>query len=202
MMLYFPITLPCSTVGLGSILVIIRTVTVNDLIFLLIQVKQDVEFVQTGGFGLQLGLPGEGGFYFHLCRLQLLIHIVQQRSAVIHAVRKAFNHIVQSLNIAEKVGAQGDRIAELSLYTDENLESDVASVMAIHKFRQGIISNNIESSGYVFVTNNADFVQTFNKYYRENVEKETFQLAITVNALSAITWIKNGEVENLPRQHY
>lgn len=82
-------------------------------------------------------------------------------------------------------------------YTDENLESDVASVMAIHKFRQGIISNNIESSGYVFVTNNADFVQTFNKYYRENVEKETFQLAITVNSLSAITWIKNGEVENL-----
>ena len=82
-------------------------------------------------------------------------------------------------------------------YTEENLESDVASVTAIHKLRKGTISSNIESSGYVFVTNNTDFVQAFNKYYRENVEKETFQLAITVNSLSAITWIKCGEVEKL-----
>lgn len=80
-------------------------------------------------------------------------------------------------------------------YSDENLGSDVASVIAVHKLRNGEISNNIESSGYVFVTYNSDFVQAFNKYYKENVEKETFQLAITVNSLSAITWIKCGEVE-------
>ena len=84
-----------------------------------------------------------------------------------------------------------------SHYSDENLESDVASVVAIHKLRNGEKSNNIESSGYVFVTNNTDFVQAFNKYYKESVEKDTFQLAITVNSLSAITWIKCGEVENL-----
>lgn len=82
-------------------------------------------------------------------------------------------------------------------YSDDNLESDVASVVAIHKLRNGALSNNIESSGYVFVTNNSDFVHAFNKYYKENVEKETFQLAITVNYLSAITWIKCGEVENV-----
>lgn len=82
-------------------------------------------------------------------------------------------------------------------YTDENLESDVASVMAVHKLRKGVVSSSIESSSYMFVTNNTDFTQAFNKYYRENVSKETFQLAITVNSLSAITWIKCGEVDNL-----
>lgn len=82
-------------------------------------------------------------------------------------------------------------------YSDDNLESDVASVVAVHKLRNGHLSNNIESSRYVFVTNNSDFVHAFNQYYKENVEKETFQLSITVNSLSAITWIKCGEVENI-----
>ena len=47
------------------------------------------------------------------------------------------------------------------------------------------------------MTNNIDFIHTFNKYYRENVDKETFQLAISVNSLSAIAWIKCGEVDHL-----
>ena len=82
-------------------------------------------------------------------------------------------------------------------YTDENLENDVASVIAIHKLRKGASSKNIEASGYVFVTNNTDFTQAFNRYYRENIDNETFQLAITMNSLSAITWIKCGEVEKM-----
>ena len=82
-------------------------------------------------------------------------------------------------------------------YSDENLESDVASVIAVHRLRDGAISTNIESSRFVFVTNNVDFVHAFNTYYKDNIEKDTFQLAMTVNSLSAIAWIKCGEVEQL-----
>jgi hypothetical protein len=45
--------LPRTTVGLGPIFAIVSAVAVNDLIFLFIQVKQDVEFVQTGRFRFQ-----------------------------------------------------------------------------------------------------------------------------------------------------
>lgn len=82
-------------------------------------------------------------------------------------------------------------------YKEENLNNDIASVLAVHKLRKGASSRNIESCRYVFVTNNRDFIQAFNNYYRINVNRDTFQLAISVNSLSAITWIKCGEVENL-----
>ena len=73
----------------------------------------------------------------------------------------------------------------------------LTSVLAIHKLREGETSRNIESCRFVFVTNNIDFIQAFNKYYRNNVDRDTFQLSISVNSLSAIAWIKCGEVENL-----
>lgn len=82
-------------------------------------------------------------------------------------------------------------------YTDENLNNDITSVLAVHKLRAGKTSRNIESCHFVFVTNNIDFIHAFNKYYHDNVDKETFQLAISVNSLSAIAWIKCGEVERL-----
>lgn len=82
-------------------------------------------------------------------------------------------------------------------YTEDNLNNDLASVLAIHKLRAGETSRNIESCHFIFVTNNIDFIHAFNKFYRENVDKETFQLAISVNSLSAITWIKCGEVDHL-----
>lgn len=82
-------------------------------------------------------------------------------------------------------------------YKEENLNNDITSVLAIHKLRKGELSSNIESCRYIFVTNNRDFIQAFNNYYRTKVSRDTMQLAISVNALSAITWIKCGEVENL-----
>ena len=59
MMLYFSMALPRPTIGLGLILVIVSTVAVNDLIFLLIQVQQNVEFVQTASFCFRFVLSGE-----------------------------------------------------------------------------------------------------------------------------------------------
>lgn len=82
-------------------------------------------------------------------------------------------------------------------YTEDNLDNDLASVLAIHRLRAGKKSRNIEDCRFVFVTNNTGFIHAFNKYYRENVDKETFQLVISVNSLSAITWIKCGEVDHL-----
>ena len=82
-------------------------------------------------------------------------------------------------------------------YAEDNLNNDIASVLAVHKLRAGATSRNIENCHFVFVTNNVDFIHAFNKYYRDNVNAETFQLAISVNSLSAITWVKCGEVENL-----
>ena len=54
--------LPRTTVGLGPIFVIVSAVAVNNLVFLLIQVQQDVEFVQTDRFLFRLVLRGNGAF--------------------------------------------------------------------------------------------------------------------------------------------
>lgn len=82
-------------------------------------------------------------------------------------------------------------------YTEDNLDNDLASVLAVHRLRAGKKSRNIEDCHFLFVTNNIGFIHAFNKYYRENVDKDTFQLAISVNSLSAIAWIKCGEVNHL-----
>lgn len=82
-------------------------------------------------------------------------------------------------------------------YANDNLDNDLDSVLAVHKLREGETFRNIEDCRFIFVTNNIDFIRAFNKYYRDNVDKETFQLAISVNSLSAITWIKCGEVDHL-----
>ena len=82
-------------------------------------------------------------------------------------------------------------------YANDNLDNDLDSVLAVHKLRAGETFRNIEDCRFIFVTNNIDFIRAFNKYYRDNVDKETFQLAISVNSLSAITWIKCGEVDHL-----
>ena len=83
-------------------------------------------------------------------------------------------------------------------YTDDNLENDVISALAIHRLRKDCGSNNIETCRYLFVTNNYDFTNAFNTYYKQNINNKTFQLIISDNTLSAITWIKCGEISELP----
>lgn len=83
-------------------------------------------------------------------------------------------------------------------YTEANLENDVKSALAIHRLRGDYTSNDIETCRFIFVTNNYDFTRAFNTYYKENISKRTFQLIISDSNLSAITWIKCGEVNNLP----
>ncbi|MFR3791685.1 MAG: hypothetical protein ACLTWO_07215 [Blautia massiliensis (ex Durand et al. 2017)] len=83
-------------------------------------------------------------------------------------------------------------------YTDRNLENDVTSVLAIHRLRGNHTCNSIETCHHIFVTNNIDFIHAFNFYYKSNVNKHTFPLTISASDLSAFTWIKCGEVSNLP----
>lgn len=83
-------------------------------------------------------------------------------------------------------------------YTEANLENDVKSALAIHRLRGDHISNDIETCRFIFVTNNHDFTKAFNIYYKDNINSKTFQLIISDSYLSAITWIKCGEINNLP----
>lgn len=83
-------------------------------------------------------------------------------------------------------------------YTEANLENDIKSALAIHRLRGEYVSNNIEKCRFIFVTNNYDFTNAFNEYYKNKVNNRTFQLIITDSDLSAITWIKCGEINNLP----
>lgn len=107
------------------------------------------------------------------------------------------NNFVDESQVLDEAGIKQYVKENTPHYTEDNLDNDLSSVLAIHRLRAGTTSRNIESCHFIFVTNNIDFIHTFNKYYRENVDKETFQLTISVNSLSAIAWIKCGEVDNL-----
>ena len=83
-------------------------------------------------------------------------------------------------------------------YTEANLENDVKSALAIHRLRGNYVSNDIETCRFIFLTTNYDFTRAFNIYYKENIRKRTVQLIISDSTLSAITWTKCGEINNLP----
>ena len=83
-------------------------------------------------------------------------------------------------------------------YTDDNLDNDIKSALAVHRFRDGWFCNTLENCRYIFVTNNYDFTKTFNTYYKDTVEEKTFPLIISDSNLAALTWIKCGEISNLP----
>lgn len=127
-------------------------------------------------------------------KLESIYHIVEKDMPAY--ATKADNTVDES-QVLDEEGIKQYIKENTPHYSEANLNNDIASVLAIHKLRAGERSRNIESCRFVFVTNNIDFIHAFNRYYRENVDNGTFQLVISVNALSAITWIKCGEVENL-----
>ena len=83
-------------------------------------------------------------------------------------------------------------------YAEDNLKNDVTSALAIHRLRGDSAGSTIENCRVIFVTNNYDFMKLFNAYYKKNVCGTAFPPIILDSTLSAITWIKAGEVENLP----
>lgn len=107
------------------------------------------------------------------------------------------NDFVDESQVIDETGIKQYVKENTPHYTEDNLDNDLASVLAVHRLRAGEASRNIEECRFVFVTNNIDFIHAFNKYYRENVDRESFPLTISVNSLSAITWIKCGDVDHL-----
>lgn len=83
-------------------------------------------------------------------------------------------------------------------YSQDNLDRDMESVLAIHRLRAGFSCTEIESSKAVFVTNNYDLSKAFNRYYRSNVNGKAFSPVITASELSAIAWIKGGSIGSIP----
>ena len=79
-------------------------------------------------------------------------------------------------------------------YSEDNLRSDVTSALAIHRIRNGLVSKEIEKCKAIFVTTNVDFTNAFNSFYRENIGGDRVMPVITSFDLSAIAWVKGGEV--------
>lgn len=79
-------------------------------------------------------------------------------------------------------------------YTEDNLESDVASALGIHRLRSGVVSQSIERCKALFVTTNVDFTRAFNEYYGKSVSRNGIMPVITAFDLSAIAWVKTGSI--------
>ena len=84
--------------------------------------------------------------------------------------------------------------------TQESMDADIESVLGIHKLRGDVQSEEIEHCKAVFVTTNTKLANEVNKYYRKNVNANTFPLLITDSDLAALTWIKCGSVGDLPER--
>ena len=116
------------------------------------------------------------------------------------AYKKTSDGSIDQITIIDEVGLRDYLLQNIKWHSVDALDADIASSLAIHRLRGGIISPDLETCGSVFVTTNNALAKQFNKYYRENVEKNTFPLLISDTDLSAITWIKSGGRSNLPEK--
>lgn len=82
------------------------SLTVNDLIFSLIEVEHSVEFIEPRRLGLQFILLGERLLSLKLCVFELDLRVFELRFTGCQLLLEAVQGIVQSLDITENVGAQ------------------------------------------------------------------------------------------------
>lgn len=81
-------------------------------------------------------------------------------------------------------------------YSEENLLSDISSAINIHRIRNGRKSQSIEKCKAIFVTTNTTFTKAFNDFYRFNIGGDRVMPVITAFDLSAIAWVKGGDVDS------
>ena len=110
------------------------------------------------------------------------------------------NGTIDTLPVIDEPGLRNHLQQNIRWRSPDALEADIASALAIHRLRGGIVSTELENCGSVFVTTNNALARQFNKYYREHVEKNTFPLLISDIDLSAMTWIKSGGESGLPEK--
>ena len=91
------------------------SLSVNNLIFSLIKVEHSVEFIEPRRLGLQLILLGKRLLNLKLCIFELDLRVFELRFTGRQFFLEAVQGIVQSLDIAENVGAQRYRMPQLTL---------------------------------------------------------------------------------------
>lgn len=102
--------------------------------------------------------------------------------------------------IIDEIGLRNYILEHMPRYKQDALEADIASALAIHRLRNGLKSEELEKCKSIFVTTNGTLSNCFNRFYRENIERNTFPLLISDTDLSALTWIKTGGKSNLPEK--
>ena len=97
------------------------SLTVNDLIFSLIEVEHSVEFIEPRRLGLQFILLGERLLNLKLCVFELDLRVFELRFTGCQLLLEAVQGIVQPLDITENVGAQRYRmVCSFSPRTEAN----------------------------------------------------------------------------------
>ena len=109
---------------------------------------------------------------------------------------------IDESHIIDETGLEDYLSQKIKWSGDEARRADLDSILAIHRIRKGIGSSQIEHCKAVFVTTNVDLARETNRFYADNVNRDTFPLLITDADLSALTWIKCGSTDTkIPETH-
>ena len=90
-------------------------VAVHDFIFGFIHIQKDVQFLQTGGFGLKLFLLWEGLCNFGLGAFELHPGVGQQLLAVVKPVFQVIQKVIQTQDVAKDIRSQMRGMPSLSV---------------------------------------------------------------------------------------
>lgn len=118
---------------------------------------------------------------------------IELREMPEYAVTRLGTVDIQKIDISESEAIEYVR-QHTKHYSDDNLASDVASALGIHRLRSGITSQSIEHCKAIFVTTNGDFTKAFNDFYKANIGSNLVMPVITAFDLSAIAWVKSGGI--------
>ena len=102
--------------------------------------------------------------------------------------------------VIDEAGLREFLKANIKWRSNDSMEADVESLISIHQIRGDNKAEDIEHTNAIFVTTNTKLAGLFNKYYKENVDNQTFPLVITDFDLAALTWIKCGSTGQLPEK--
>ena len=81
-------------------------------------------------------------------------------------------------------------------YNINTSQDDIAAINSISRYREGKKYSYIESCKAVFVTSNYVLVKATRDYIKNNKLDFGFPLAITVDDLCVLTWLKDFEINN------
>ena len=109
---------------------------------------------------------------------------------------------IDSKYIIDEKGLNSFLAERINYKSEEARNADMESILAIHRLRNDAVTDKIEHCKAIFVTTNVDLARETNKFYADNVNKDTFPILITDSSLSALTWIKTNHADSsIPETH-